>query len=130
MALKTKTIRLNEIEDLGRLGATLEEAADSLGISVKSLRRLMNNDKRVQEAWDRGRATVKLSLRRKQLRLASSNASMAIWLGRQMLGQKEVVTNEISGPNGGPIETEVDISKLTHEERKQFREYLRKTQGE
>lgn len=34
-------------------------------------------------------APGKISLRRKQFRMAESNAAMAIWLGKQYLGQKD-----------------------------------------
>ena len=34
-------------------------------------------------------AAGKISLRRSQFRLAESNATMAIWLGKQYLGQRE-----------------------------------------
>lgn len=37
------------------------------------------------------RGKGKISLRRSQFQLAEKNASMAIWLGKQYLGQKDVV---------------------------------------
>ena len=39
-------------------------------------------------------ADGKISLRRTQFRMAEHNASMAIWLGKQYLGQKDVVETQ------------------------------------
>lgn len=64
----------------------------------------------------------RVGLRRKQMRLADSNASMAIFLGKQMLGQKDVVTTEHTGADGGPVE--IDASKLTQDERNELRELI------
>lgn len=36
----------------------------------------------------------KASVRRNQMNLSKKNASMAIWLGKVLLGQKEEITNE------------------------------------
>jgi hypothetical protein len=54
---------------------------------------------------------------------------MLIWLGKQMLGQKEVVSNEITGPGGGPIKvaTKPDLSKLNEDELRQLREIAART---
>lgn len=49
------------------------------------------------------------SLRRMQWKAAQAgNATMLIWLGKQMLGQRD--KQEISGPDGGPIQTE-DVTR-------------------
>jgi len=127
---RNREVHVDEIERLGRLGCTVAEAADSLEISEKSFKKLLANDVRVSDAWRRGHAHIKVGLRRKQLRLAGNNASMAIFLGKQMLGQRDVVSNEHSGPNGGPIETsDVDMENLSLEERKKLRELLIKTEA-
>ncbi len=42
------------------------------------------------------RATGKIALRRYQFNLAKKNASMGIWLGRQYLGQRDVVEQAIA----------------------------------
>lgn len=41
-----------------------------------------------------GRMRVKIEVRKAQLELAKKNPSMAIWLGKQYLGQKEQPDNE------------------------------------
>lgn len=47
------------------------------------------------EVYKKYSANGKISLRRYQFNLAKTNASMAIWLGKQMLGQKEPKENEL-----------------------------------
>ncbi len=42
-------------------------------------------------------ANGRISLRRKQWKLADRSATMAIWLGKQYLGQKDVVEVESKG---------------------------------
>lgn len=39
----------------------------------------------------------KISLRRYQYKMAAKNPSMAIWLGKQWLGQKEQIDTNVSG---------------------------------
>jgi hypothetical protein len=57
-----------------------------------------------REAMERGRAKGRISLRRVQMKLAEGgNASMAIWLGKQLLGQRDVTPIELSGPNGTAV---------------------------
>ena len=48
----------------------------------------------------------KSSLRRAQFRLAKKNATMAIWLGKQYLGQKDVVEQNI---NADGVKVIVDV---------------------
>ena len=43
------------------------------------------------EVFKEKRGLGKISLRRNQWRLAEKNATMAIWLGKQYLGQKDQV---------------------------------------
>ena len=48
------------------------------------------------EVFAKKRGKGKISLRRMQWRLAEKNASMAIWLGKQYLDQKDVVEQNIN----------------------------------
>lgn len=48
----------------------------------------------------------KSSLRRAQFRLAEKNASMAIWLGKQYLGQKDIVEQNI---NADGVKVIIDV---------------------
>jgi hypothetical protein len=74
----------NLLAGLARIGCTDEEMASILGVSPDTLTR------RFAEIIKKGRSEMKMSLRRLQIRLAEEgSAAMAIWLGKQNLGQHE-----------------------------------------
>lgn len=125
MANKRKSIKISELKRLCELQCSLEEIAFAFSISVDTLKKLIERDPAVKAAIDHGNATGKISLRRKQFKLAGINASMAIHLGKQYLGQTDKTQLEVSGPNGGPVET-FDYSKLTPDERATLRETLQR----
>ena len=56
--------------------------------------------------------------------LEAGNATMGVWLGKQLLGQRDIVTNEHTGSSGGPIQFAVkpDLTQLSNEELRQLRE--------
>jgi hypothetical protein len=85
---------LGVLSQLARIQCTEREAAAVLGISQTLLNRRLNEKKRNNEfafAWDDGQAKGHMSLRRLQWRLANKgNAALAIWLGKQWLGQKDI----------------------------------------
>ena len=72
------------LASLAGIGCTTLEMASILGCSKDTLER------RFAALIEKGRSEMKRSLRRTQLRLAEQgNAAMAIWLGKQLLGQHE-----------------------------------------
>jgi hypothetical protein len=85
---------LNQINALARIQCTEREAASVLGCSQTLFNRRMNEkdrDNDFAKAWDDGQAQGHMALRRLQWRLATKgNAALAIWLGKQWLGQKDV----------------------------------------
>jgi hypothetical protein len=79
------------VEDLAGLGCTNEEVAAALGVSADTIER------RFAGAIQKGRLRFQVSVRRIQYRLAEQgNAAMAIWLGKQYLGQTE---KKVAEPN-------------------------------
>lgn len=124
MAQKRKqSIKISELKRLCELQCSLEEIASAFYISVDALKKLIEKDPAVKAAIEYGNSSGKISLRRKQFRLASESASMAIHLGKQYLGQTDKSSVEVSGPNGGPIES-FDYSKLSPDERAALRQSL------
>lgn len=75
-----------EVERLARFGATYTEIASVMDIPVDTL----NKDPEFRQAHKKGMDHVRISLRRAQLALAAQgNATMQIWLGKQLLGQSD-----------------------------------------
>jgi predicted transcriptional regulator len=72
------------IERLASIGCTVKEIATAVNISVDTM------DRNYAEFVDKGRERGKTSLRKKQFELAlNGNVTMLIWLGKQVLGQKD-----------------------------------------
>lgn len=78
------------VEKLASIMATQEEIATFLGCAVRTLQ----NDDEFMRVFKKGQENGKMSLRRTQWKLAERNVSMAIWLGKQYLGQRDVHTLE------------------------------------
>lgn len=114
----TKVIKLSEIRRLAKLQCTEAEAAGFLGISRGAFKKLLA-DPKVKDAWEGGQMVGKISLRRKQFRLADDNASMAMFLGKQILGQRDVANVEIKDTT-----EPFDVTKLDDKERKKLRSLL------
>jgi len=79
------------IEGLAKIQCTIKEAAAVLGITKQTFISLMKRDPIVSERWENGLESGKASLRRNQFKMSETNAAMAIWLGKQYLGQREPV---------------------------------------
>jgi len=82
-----KTLRT--LENLARIQCTQSEAAAVLGVDRRTLCRFFARHPEAREKWDNGLESGKASLRRNQFKLSETNSSMAIWLGKQYLGQRE-----------------------------------------
>jgi hypothetical protein len=88
-------IDLTELEKLCMLQCTDQEIGFWFGVTTRTIGR-RRKLRAFREAMERGQAKGRISMRRAQLRiLENGNATMAIWLGKQYLGQ----TDEI-GVNG------------------------------
>jgi len=74
----------DEIYKLAKLGCTVEEMCDWFGVPFNTIKYNFSSE------IAKGRAETKQALRRAQIALAlSGNATMLIWLGKNMLGQQE-----------------------------------------
>lgn len=84
MARPKVEIDETQVEAMASIGCSVDEMASILGCSARTLQR------RFVTPIERGRARLNRSLRRKQVDLAlNGNVTMLIWLGKQMLGQRE-----------------------------------------
>lgn len=82
-----KEIDYATVEKLANIQCTQEEIASFLGISTRTLQR----DEQFMELFNKGRESGKMSLRRIQWKHAEKSASMAMFLGKQYLGQRDNV---------------------------------------
>jgi len=94
-------INLEELEKLCRLNCTMPEIASYFDIPLRTLEDKYTNDAEIRKTIDKGRNQGKLSLRRKQIQIMdeTNNSTMAIWLGKQLLGQRDkhdIITEDIS----------------------------------
>lgn len=72
-----------QITQLSALQCSVEEIAKFFGTSRNTIY------VKYRKALDKGREEGKVSLRRHQFKLSEKSAAMAIWLGKQYLGQSE-----------------------------------------
>lgn len=115
MGRKRVEIDMKQFEQLAAIHCTQEEIAGVFGVNRETIKNRLKEPE-YREAYENGLARGKASLRRTQFDLAKKNAGMAIFLGKQYLDQRDVTTNEHSGPNGKPIQyEEVNARELISE---------------
>lgn len=91
MSRPPKKIDKEQFEKLCAIQCTLEEMEGFLGVSGDTIERwcVKEYGKNFAEVFRLKRGLGKVSLRRSQFRLAETNPTMAIWLGKQYLGQTD-----------------------------------------
>lgn len=93
---------LNKVYNLGKLQCTTREAAAFLEVCHDTFLKFIDQYKKAREKFESGKETGKLSLRRMQLKSAEGgNVTMQIWLGKQLLDQKD--KHEHGGDKENPI---------------------------
>ena len=118
-------IDLDELEKLCAMQCTDQEIASILGVSTRTIER-RRKVQRFREAMERGKAKGRVSVRRNLFRLATSgNLGANIFLAKNLLGYKDVVSNEHSGPEGGPIE--MSLADVLRERKKAATQETRST---
>ena len=96
MGRPKKEINQETFEKLCGIMCTLEEIAGVFNCSEDTIERWCKETYKdtFAETSKRLQGTGKSSLRRMQFKLAERSAAMAIWLGKQYLGQKDTVEIE------------------------------------
>ena len=109
-------IDLVELEKVCRLNCTMPEIAYYFDIPLRTLEDKYTNDADVRKTIQKGRAQGMLSLRRKQIQIMNDTNStpMAIWLGKQILGQRD--RHEITQDINIEERKVLDISKLSDDD--------------
>ena len=92
-------IDLVELEKLCAMQATDEEIGAFFGVSARTILR-RKRAKKFAAVMERGRAKGRISVRRAQMKmLDAGNATMGVWLGKQLLGQTDQVWHEVNQNN-------------------------------
>jgi hypothetical protein len=112
VARPRKEIDQKNFENLCGLQCTKEEICAFFDITDKTLDGWCGRtyNKGFSEVFREKRGIGKISLRRSQFELAKKNATMAIWLGKQYLEQKEQVQVAVKTENNL-----LDVIKATEE---------------
>jgi hypothetical protein len=96
-----------ELEKLCAMQCTDEELAAFFGVCTRTIERLREDPARL-EIMNKGYGSGRISLRRAQLKYAhEGNPALLIWLGKTILGQKEIIENRLTGKDGK------DLSELS-----------------
>lgn len=96
MARPRKVIDKDEFAKLCEIQCTLEEIAGFFDCSMDTIERWCRRELKQSfaESFKEYSAAGKISLRRAQFRLAEKSAAMAIFLGKNMLGQRDTLEYE------------------------------------
>ncbi|MBP5474800.1 MAG: hypothetical protein J6X83_00845 [Methanomicrobium sp.] len=91
-----KEIQAESFEKLCAILCTEEEIADFFDCSISTLSRFCKRTygANFAEVYKKYSVRGKISLRRYQFKIAETNAGMAIFLGKNYLGQKDVMPEE------------------------------------
>lgn len=91
MARPAKEISKSEFEKLCNMLCTKSEIAGWFDCSEDTVERWCKKEYRQSfcGVYKKHSSKGKISLRRNQFKLSETNASMAIWLGKQYLGQRD-----------------------------------------
>lgn len=82
---------LQQLSGLAKIHCTTREAAAVLGVNYETFRQFLVRHEKARQVWDDGKEIGRASLRRSQFKMSDTNPTMAIWLGKQTLGQKDQV---------------------------------------
>jgi hypothetical protein len=110
-------INLEELEKLCAIQCTDQEIAAYFGVSTRTIER-RRKVLGFQEVMERGRAKGRVSVRRQLFKLADNgNLGATIFLAKNLLGYKDRLATEHSGPAGGPME--VSLADVLRERQRQ-----------
>lgn len=102
--LKHSEELVRQIRGLGQIQCTRREAAAVLGVNELTFSNFLKTHTDCFEAFEYGREEGCVSLRRTQLKMAETSASMAIWCGKQYLGQTDKSDQTVRGESHDIVE--------------------------
>nr|DAO35473.1 MAG TPA: terminase small subunit [Caudoviricetes sp.] len=128
--MKTKPriqIDLRKVEEYAQVCDNEEEIANALGISYSTLQSRKRENEDFRSAIKRGKAKANVFVGGKLMeKIKSGDTASIIFYMKSRCGWREVNRTELSGPNGGPIQSAVapDLSGVDLKKLKAARELL------
>lgn len=122
MARPRIEIDSDQFQKLCAIQCTLSEISSWFKCSEDTIERWCQRTYKMgfADAFKTFSADGKISLRRTQFRMAEHNASMAIWLGKQYLGQKDYI--ETALPNAESAVEQIAKMIISGEDKKNQKE--------
>lgn len=97
---------LDQVQRAASIGCSYEEIAVIVGMSRTTFYERLAEDPSIRDLIEQGKDRGKSTLRRLQWQRAQGGSdTMLIWLGKQVLGQKD--RNELTGANDGAVVLQV-----------------------
>lgn len=127
---KSANLDLRELETLCALQCTDEDVAAFFGVTARTIER-RRKQPAFAAAMERGRGRGRVSVRRSLFaQAANGNTAAAIFLAKNLLGYRDVRSNQLSGPDGGPISIQngLDLTRLLPEEFEQLQALMDKAE--
>ena len=106
-----------QFENLCNIQCTLEEIAGWFRCSDSTIKRWCHDTygESFERVYKKYSKDGKISLRRYQFQLAKKSATMAIWLGKQMLGQTDKAADvEMTDLQKEKLRTDIESAKRTY----------------
>lgn len=112
----TRSIDYAMVEKLASIGCSVQEIKLVLGITDDKLRKKAVNRDKFNHAFELGMTRAKMSLRRAQYIKAveEREGKLLIWMGKQMLGQREQM--DITASGDSTVDVKHTLAGLTVEE--------------
>lgn len=119
MARPKIQIDRKQFESACGIQCTLSEIAALFDCSEDTIERWCKREfgEGFAEVYKKKSEKGKISLRRNQLRLSETNATMAIWLGKQWLGQKDTMDANLTVSNPMQSLTDEELRALAKSNR-------------
>ena len=114
---------MKSLRGLGQIQCTTKEGAAWFAVSEPTFLKFLADNPDARKAFDEGKQVGLTSLRRTQFRLAEKNAAMAIFLGKNYLGQSDKQELQHTGKDGGPIQY-VDLTTVSDDDLKRLEHVL------
>jgi hypothetical protein len=109
------TIDQGIVERSAAIGCTRDEIAAVLGIGRSTFYRHLDSEEGLRDALEHGFAKGRATLRRAQWKGAveDGNPTMLVWLGKQLLGQRDTQSTQTLDKDGIPIDPIVPVLNVT-----------------